>query len=210
MRIVLLANAEQKEELLAQGQVENIELIWLKDVSEANNLTNIDGCIDLLFDRTRERVEALKKLASSVTIIHSVITTLQELEPDFIRINGWTTFLKRPLVEAACKNESLKEKGEQLFSLFNKKMEWVEDIVGFISPRVVALIINEAFFTLEEGVSTKEEIDTAMRLGTNYPWGPFEWSEKIGIKNIFNLLSRLSKEQKRYEPSALLTREASI
>ena len=42
------------------------------------------------------------------------------------------------------------------------------------------MIINEAFLALQEGVSTKEEINTAMKLGTNYPLGPFEWVEKIG------------------------------
>ena len=48
------------------------------------------------------------------------------------------------------------------------------DIPGFISARVVSMIINEAYFALEEEVSSKEEIDTAMKLGTNYPYGPFD------------------------------------
>ena len=88
-------------------------------------------------------------------------------------------------------------------------MEWVADITGFISLRVVASIINEAYFALEQQVSSKEEIDTAMKLGTNYPYGPFEWSEKIGLKNIYSLLRHLTVEQKRYEPAALLTKEAT-
>jgi 3-hydroxybutyryl-CoA dehydrogenase len=61
---------------------------------------------------------------------------------------------------------------------------------------------------LEEKVSTKEEIDTAMKLGTSYPYGPFEWSRKIGVKNIFELLSVLAKTNARYEPAALLKDEA--
>ena len=55
---------------------------------------------------------------------------------------------------------------------------------GFITARVIAMIINEAFFALQENVSSKEEIDTAMRLGTNYPYGPFEWTKLIGIDKI--------------------------
>ena len=56
-------------------------------------------------------------------------------------------------------------------------------------------------------MSTKEEIDIAMKLGTNYPYGPFEWGEKIGLKKIHEMLAALIKENKLYEVSALLTDE---
>ena len=70
-----------------------------------------------------------------------------------------------------------------------------------ITPRVIAMIINEAYFTLQAGVSTKEEIDTAMKLGTNYPYGPFEWADKIGLNRIKTLLQTLSKTDTRYLPA---------
>ena len=95
-------------------------------------------------------------------------------------------------------------------SLLNRKAEWVPDVKGFISPRVVSMIINEAYFTLEENVSTKEEIDVAMKLGTNYPYGPFEWGEKIGLQKVYELLALLSNNNTRYEPAALLKKEALI
>ena len=75
---------------------------------------------------------------------------------------------------------------------------------------MVATVINEAYFTLEEKVSSKEEIDIAMKLGTNYPYGPFEWSKKIGLKKIFDLLTLLAKTNARYEPSPLLKKEALL
>ena len=71
------------------------------------------------------------------------------------------------------------------------------------------MIINEAYFALEESISTKEEIDIAMKLGTNYPYGPFEWGKKIGLKNIRNLLYELTLEERRYQPAPLLIKEAS-
>ena len=58
-------------------------------------------------------------------------------------------------------------------------------------------------------VSSKEEIDIAMKLGTNYPYGPFEWSQKIGLKNIYNLLRILEKEESRYKAADLLRDEAN-
>jgi 3-hydroxybutyryl-CoA dehydrogenase len=77
-------------------------------------------------------------------------------------------------------------------------MEWVPDVPGFITARVIAMIVNEAWFALEEGISTKEDIDIAMRLGTNYPYGPFEWGNQIGLENVYALLGKLSKISKRY------------
>ena len=71
------------------------------------------------------------------------------------------------------------------------------------------MIINEAYFSLSEKVSSKEEIDIAMKLGTNYPYGPFEWSQKIGLKNIYNLLRILEKEESRYKAADLLRDEAN-
>jgi 3-hydroxybutyryl-CoA dehydrogenase len=208
MRIVLLANTEQKEELIAQRESMPEELIWSTELTTLNDVTKADAYIDLLYDDTVERLKELKQLQSGVIIINSVLTPLNELTPGCIRINGWNTFLKRPVVEAAGHNN--RETAETVFSFLNKKVDWVADITGFISPRVVASIINEAYFALGEGVSTKEEIDTAMKLGTNYPYGPFEWSEKIGLKNIYALLKRLSEEQKRYEPASLLIKEATF
>ena len=111
-------------------------------------------------------------------------------------------------MEASIINTSLQPEAEQLLSCFGRTIEWMPDIAGFITPRVVASIINEAFFALEEKVSTEEEIDTAMKLGTNYPFGPFEWGKKIGLHNIYSLLAILSSEKTRYTPSLLLKQTA--
>jgi len=208
MKIVLLANKEQQEELTGQQSNPGVEL----DTTELSALKNgaeADACIDLLFDDEPGRIDRLKQLKAQVLIINSVVRPSNEWTQKCIRINGWNTFLKRPIIEAAGPPE-LRQKTEEIFSLFNKKVDWVADITGFISARVVASIINEAYFTLDEKVSTKEEIDTAMKLGTNYPYGPFEWSQKIGIKNVCRLLEQLSIEKERYKPSALLKKEASL
>ncbi|MEO6611558.1 MAG: 3-hydroxyacyl-CoA dehydrogenase family protein, partial [Chitinophagaceae bacterium] len=127
-----------------------------------------------------------------------------------IRFNGWPTFLKRALLEASCNDATIKTAAEKFLAFFNKKIEWVPDIPGFISARVISMIINEAWYALEEQVSSKEEIDTAMKLGTNYPFGPFEWGEKIGIKNICELLNAMSKIHSRYAPAELLKKKVSL
>lgn len=208
MNLLVVANDKQKEEL-AEGQVFNeLQVQWVTMPEAITSYPKADLCIDLLFENTEERIQWLRKLQINLVIINSVVTPLSEIVEGFIRINGWNTFLKRPIIEAACDNYQLKERVEKIFSFFGKKTEWLPDTPGLITARVVACIVNEAYFALQENVSSREEIDIAMKLGTNYPYGPFEWSEKIGLKNIHALLSKLAKEQKRYEPAALLTKEA--
>ena len=60
-----------------------------------------------------------------------------------------------------------------------------------IAVRVISCIVNEAYLTLSEGVATAEDIDKAMKLGANYPKGPFEWAEEIGASNILETLDSL-------------------
>ena len=60
-----------------------------------------------------------------------------------------------------------------------------------VSLRVISCIVNEAFLVLSEGVATAEDIDRAMKLGANYPKGPFEWVEEIGARSIVETLDSL-------------------
>jgi 3-hydroxybutyryl-CoA dehydrogenase len=60
-----------------------------------------------------------------------------------------------------------------------------------IAARVLATIVNEAASAVAEGVGTPEAIDTAMRLGTNYPSGPLEWGERIGLDHVIHTMDAL-------------------
>jgi 3-hydroxybutyryl-CoA dehydrogenase len=210
MRLAVLADEILKEELLSNGITREVDIIWIEDVDEFTYHENVDGYIDLLFDNTKKRIELLKKFSSQPVIVNSVIDTLEEINAPFIRINAWPGFLKRPVVEASCNSKTLKEKAERVFSGLGKKTEWVPDEPGFITARVIAMIVNEAWFALEEGISTKEEIDTAMKLGTNYPYGPFEWGSQIGLKNIYSLLDKFNKTNSRYRPAELMKKQVIV
>ena len=209
MKIVVLADESLQMELLAQGLRENVLTEWVNEPEALLNYPDADAYIDLLFQNDTLRNSILQQLYPKPVFVNAVITTLRQLPEGFIRINGWSTFLKRPVVEAAAADDNMKTKTEEIFSLFNKTPEWCPDTPGFISVRVIAMIINEAYFALQDEVSCKEEIDIAMKLGTNYPYGPFEWSKKIGLKNLYELLSTLAGTSSRYQPATLLKKEAS-
>jgi|GEM_PF-1372067 len=78
------------------------------------------------------------------------------------------------------------------------------------SARLVAMIINEAYLTLDEQVAAEADIDLAMKLGTGYPFGPFEWAQKIGKAEVVNMLIALQNfhGSERYKPSKLLLQQA--
>jgi 3-hydroxybutyryl-CoA dehydrogenase len=209
MRIVVVTNIELKAELSAQGLQENADVEWSTDIDTIP--VDADAYIDLLFETDRNgRKELLNKTKAGIIVVNDVIETAEDLPAHFIRLNGWPTFLKRSVAEVSSHTENIQSKADTVFNCFNKKTRWVQDIPGFIAARVTSTIINEAYFALEDGVSTRDEIDTAMKLGTNYPYGPFEWSRLIGVKNIYSLLDTLSKKYKRYTASGLLKKEATF
>jgi len=205
MKVLVLANDEQKDEMLSIPVDGSVTIQWHNGLLPIEKTGAFDACIDLLFDNSPARIKQLRELSIPLVVINSVITTLHELGDDFIRMNGWNSFIKRQIVEAsAAADDTRKRLAEKLFSHLGRTIEWTPDIPGFVSARVIATIINEAFLTVEEKVSVEKEIDTAMKLGTNYPYGPFEWGEKIGLNKVLSLLEVLEKEQIRYKPSPLL------
>lgn len=76
---------------------------------------------------------------------------------------------------------------------------------GFVFPRTIVQIINEAHFALEDEVASKEDINRAMKFGVNYPKGPFEWSEgrELYVKTLLNELLQKTGD-KRYIASELI------
>ncbi len=76
---------------------------------------------------------------------------------------------------------------------------------GFIFPRTIVQIINEAYFALDEGVAKIEDINRAMKFGVNYHKGPFEWSQGKEIY-VITLLEELylKTQDRRYIPSKLI------
>ncbi len=102
----------------------------------------------------------------------------------------------------AQKVESLKE----LLTGAGKQILVSPDRPGMIAMRIISLIINEAYLVLQEGTSNREDIDTAMKLGTNYPYGPIEWSEKLGIDLVHKILESMFHEfgDDRYRITPLL------
>jgi 3-hydroxybutyryl-CoA dehydrogenase len=99
---------------------------------------------------------------------------------------------------------------EAHFRSCGQHVEWVADAPGLVLGRILAQLVNEAHFTLEAGIAGPEDIDTAMRLGFNYPRGPLAWGEAIGAERVLAILDALRRElgEERYRAAPALRRAA--
>lgn len=153
----------------------------------------------------------------SVVFLNSSNTTLSRLtsgrqfDTSIFGFCGLPTFLNREILEVTVLTEASKATLEKICRQLGTGYKIVEDRIGMITPRIISMIINEAYFAIEGEVASRKDIDLAMRLGTNYPFGPFEWSERIGIRNVGELLRAVYEETKdeRYKICSLLEREAN-
>jgi 3-hydroxybutyryl-CoA dehydrogenase len=204
MQIVVVADEPQLSELKTKPLREEVIMRF------ATSLDDVDDKADALFflkeeDSAFSNIDRLKSFTCPA-IVHSVVHTLEELPMGLIRINAWPGFLKRDIMEvSAAKDDETSVR--KIFDTLGWKYLLVPDIPGMIAARIISMIVNEAWFALGDEVSDRENIDVAMKLGTNYPYGPFEWGERIGLQNIVHLLRHLARHDERYTPAPLLLNE---
>lgn len=209
MVVAVLASDAQQAEWQQRAAAPGVEWCWCGSVKTLV-ATVADLYIDLLYTPDPERNAVFGMRAGQLVLINSVLHTSEETGKQFVRINGWPGMLARPVQELALADSTQAAAVAAAMASLQWEYRLVPDIPGMVTPRVLAMIINEAYFTWSAGVSSKAEIDTAMKLGTGYPYGPFEWADKIGLEPIARLLLKLSAAEERYSPAPALLEAAGI
>jgi 3-hydroxybutyryl-CoA dehydrogenase len=94
----------------------------------------------------------------------------------------------------------------ELAERMGKKLVTTKDMPGFIVNRMLIPFLNEAFFALQEGLGTIEDIDAGAKLGLNHPMGPFELADLIGLDTVLYIAEVLQREfgDDKYRPPAIL------
>jgi len=126
-----------------------------------------------------------------------------------IGIGLYPTFSKVKLLEIApskITDEKIVQNAESFLASMGFSTAKVPDRVGLVFPRILSMIINEAMHVQAEQIAETRDIDTAMKLGTNYPFGPLEWADKLGIDLVYNILLALQRDfgEDRYRPHPTL------
>ena len=115
---------------------------------------------------------------------------------------------KMPLVEIVRGLETSDETAaviKEVAEKMGKETVVINEFPGFVTSRISCLVGNEAFYMLQEGLGTPEEIDKAIKLGLNYPMGPFELVDLVGLDARLNNLKYLhEKLGEKYRPAPLL------
>ncbi len=196
MRILICGSPQQGAEI-KNALPENLnEIIFQENFINYPDNFPLDG----LFLLNEKHIDFNLLPVKYPVFINEVIGILKDLNApaNVLRINGWAGFLQRKVWEVA---GNISVDAERVAEALGRKLIVVKDEPGLISAKVIGAIINEAFYALNEKVSTKDEINIAMKLATNYPFGPFEWAEKIGYQKIHDLLSKLSETDSKYKTS---------
>jgi 3-hydroxybutyryl-CoA dehydrogenase len=112
------------------------------------------------------------------------------------------------LTRSGSQDDVASQRVEHFFRTLGKHVEWVDDTPGLVLGRIVCQLVNEACFAIQERVGSAGDIDTALRLGFNYPRGPLEWADLIGVEHVVATLDALYEElhEERYRAAPLLRR----
>ncbi len=178
------------------------------------SIDQFDVIIDLNADERTESSSYFTLPENSLLILSAVKKSLtkmihesgSELKSAVTGINALPTFIDRSKWEVSFNARKSYDRFEALAKELSIDFLEVQDRTGMATPRVICMIINEACFTLQEGTASMGDIDKGMKLGTNYPFGPFEWSDQIGIKDVYETLDAVWNDthDPRYKICSLL------
>lgn len=176
-----------------------------------------DLVLDFILDEDPFQVEIYADKPNTRIFVNTAKISLAELsnlanhnlKSKLFGFNGLPTFLNRSILEATVLNPEDEGQLTELCKTLGTEYLLVDDRVGLVTPRIICMIINEAYYTAEEGTATREDIDLSMKLGTNYPYGPFEWCQRIGVKHVYELLEAVYEDthDERYKICSQLKKE---
>lgn len=185
----------------------------------AADLQDVELVFDLEFDAFPERLGLYATQSQAFFFLHSNRIQLAAVAAELgVRLplfhvaglNAWPGCLSvTPWEVSVATENALPVLQEKLQGLSIDHVR-VADRVGMITPRVICMIINEAYYTLQESTANKADIDLGMQLGTNYPQGPFTWAERIGLREVRSLLEAMYTDthDPRYKLCPLLKTES--
>ncbi len=200
-----------------QNRLSGLNCEWLV-VDELHTIPNqiesFDILFDLNFDEQQNNLASYAGLKGKPVIVSAAKKSLARQQNEYgkpvdcvlIGINALPTFINRNLAEVSVLHEEDATKLQTLFAQLDWPYKLVSDRVGFVTPRIIMMIMNEACYTVQEGTASMKDIDISMKLGTNYPFGPFEWANRIGVKHVYETLDAVYADthDERYKICPLL------
>ncbi|EWG12194.1 3-hydroxybutyryl-CoA dehydrogenase [Cytobacillus firmus] len=213
-----LSRQVEKERMTA----EEMEAV-LKNVTASSNLQDAKN-VELVIEAAVENMEIKTKIFSQLDEIapeHAILASNTSSLP----ITEIAAATKRPekvigmhfmnpvpvmklveIIRGLATADEVYQTIEDITKTLKKVPVEVNDFPGFVSNRILMPMINEAIFTLYEGVATKEAIDEVMKLGMNHPMGPLTLADFIGLDTCLYIMETLHEGfgDDKYRPCPLL------
>ena len=213
------------QEGVARGKVtEEQRKIALANVTTSRSVEDLCREADLLIEAVPEEMEVkleiftiFDKFARPGAILASNTSSLSITELAAITFRaenciGMHFFNPVPkmklleIVRALETSEAIVQACAEVGRRMGKEVVVIRESPGFITSRINAMIGNEAFYMLQEGIASAEDIDKALKLGLNHPMGPFELVDLVGLDVRLNILEYLHRTLgEKYRPSPLLS-----
>ncbi len=178
---------------------------------------------DLVIEAVPEEMESkieiftlLDKVCRPTTILASNTSSLSVTEiasvtyraPKCVGMHFFNPVHKMKLLEivrALDTSEETLDAAVEVGRRMGKEVVAIKESPGFITSRINAMIGNEAFYMLQEGVASAQDIDKALKLGLNHPMGPFEMIDLVGLDTRLHILEYLHKSLgEKFRPAPLL------
>jgi 3-hydroxybutyryl-CoA dehydrogenase len=197
----------------------------LERISAAPGYEDLNTC-DLVIEAATENEEVKRKIFSTVcpmlkpdamvasntsSISITRLASVTDRPERFIGIHFMNPVPRMQLVElirGIATEDPTFEAAKAFISGLGKTVTVAEDFPAFIVNRILLPMINEAIYTLYEGVGSVEAIDTAMRLGANHPMGPLQLADFIGLDTCLSVMQVLHEglADSKYRPCPLLVK----
>ncbi|WP_077705895.1 3-hydroxyacyl-CoA dehydrogenase [Virgibacillus dokdonensis] len=225
----VLVKAKQEIDVLYEKGIANGKITEAKAIAGKDSIryeTDLEIAVKdaiIIIEAVPERIEIKKDIFSILDrhaprncLFATNTSTMSPTEiasyttkPDFvIAMHFFNPVHKMPLVEIVRGLETSDEAvkiAENVAEKLGKETVTIQEFPGFVTSRISCLVGNEAFYMLQEGLGTPEEIDKAIKLGLNYPMGPFELGDLVGLDTrLHNLRYLHQKLGDKYRPAPLL------
>ena len=214
MKVLVIGENERFDELKARLSTNPAIEVDRSDGDTEEDYEFYDVIFDLNLDDDPSNLPLYTALkdkpvfvsAVKLSLAEAVYTSGTKVKCQLYGINALPTFIPQSKWEVSLYRKFETPALTELMGKLGIEFLPIEDRVGMIKPRVIFMIINEACYTLQEGTASIEDIDMAMKFGTNYPFGPFEWCDRIGITSVFETLAAMYEDTKdeRYKICPLL------
>ena len=217
------AIAKSVDKLAAKGMLDEQQSVGIDQITYVENFENVPGA-DFVIEAATENPELKLKiyaeldslarpeviLASNTSSISLTKIAAVTDRPD--KMIGMHFFNPVPLmrlvevIRGLATSDQTMDTTVELARKMGKEPVEANDSPGFISNRILCPMINEAIFTLQDGVGTVEAIDEVMKLGMNHPMGPLALCDLIGLDVVLFIMEVLQRDlgQDKYRPAPML------